>query len=59
MLGDGQLNYGWEQIMEVYYRIQLGRCLQVSPDFQFIWNPGYNKNRGPAEVYGLRMRVDF
>ena len=39
MLGDGQLNYGWEQIFEVYYRIQLGSYVQVSPDFQFIQIP--------------------
>lgn len=59
MLGDGRLNYGWEQVVEVYYRVQLGPYLQVSPDFQFIQNPGYNKDRGPVEVYGLRARLSF
>ncbi|MGO9137525.1 MAG: carbohydrate porin [Syntrophales bacterium] len=59
MLGDGQLNYGWEQIFEVYYRIQLGSYVQISPDFQFIQNPGYNKDRGPVEVYSMRVRLSF
>jgi carbohydrate-selective porin OprB len=59
LLGDGRLNYGYEQVLEVYYRIQLGSYLQVSPDFQFIQNPGYNRDRGPAEVYGLRARLSF
>lgn len=59
LLGDGGLNYGWEQALEVYYRIQLGPYAQISPDFQFIQNPGYNKDRGPAEVYGVRAHLSF
>ncbi len=59
LLGDGKLNYGFEQALELYYRIQVLRFVQISPDFQFIQNPGYNMDRGPAEVYGLRLRVVF
>jgi high affinity Mn2+ porin len=59
MLGDGKLNYGYEQVLEAYYRIQLGPYIQFTPDFQFIQNPGYNKDRGPAEVYGLRAHLSF
>ncbi|MGA2403401.1 MAG: carbohydrate porin [Syntrophobacteraceae bacterium] len=59
LLGDGALNYGFEQVFEVYYRIQVCRYVQISPDFQFIQNPGYNSDRGPVEVYGLRLRVSF
>ena len=36
LLGDGSLNYGLEQTVEAYYRIQLGSYVQFSPDFQFI-----------------------
>ncbi len=57
LLGDGNLNYGYEQAMEVYYMIQVNRLVQVSPDFQLIQNPGYNSVRGPVEVFGLRVRV--
>jgi len=59
LLGDGRLNYGLEQVLEVYYRIQLGPYVQLSPDFQFIQNPGYNQDRGPVEVYGLRLRLSI
>ncbi len=59
LLGDGKLNYGLEQVMELYYRIQVGRYVQISPDFQFIQNPGYNKDRGPVEVYGLRLHLSY
>ncbi len=59
MLGDGRLNYGYEQVLEAYYRVQIGKYLQVSPDFQFIQNPGYNKDRGPVEVFGLRAHLSL
>ena len=57
LLGDGKLNYGHERILEAYYRLQLGRFVQVSPDLQQIWNPGYNRDRGPATVFGLRLNL--
>jgi carbohydrate-selective porin OprB len=59
LLGDGALNYGLEQVLEIYYRIQVCRLVQISPDFQFIQNPGYNRDRGPAEVYGLRLHISY
>ncbi len=59
LLGDGKLNYGLEQTMEIYYRIQICSFIQISPDFQFIQNPGYNMDRGPVEVYGLRLRLSY
>ncbi len=39
LLGDGNLNYGFEQVLELYYRIQICRFVQISPDFQFIKDP--------------------
>jgi len=59
LLGDGKLNYGPEQVLETYYRIQLGQYAQLSPDFQYIQNPGYNRDRGPVEVYSFRLRLNF
>jgi high affinity Mn2+ porin len=59
LVGDERLNYGFEQVFEIYYRIQLGRYIQITPDFQNIWNPGYNRERGPAQVYGLRLHLNY
>jgi carbohydrate-selective porin OprB len=59
LLGDGRLAYGSEQLLEAYYRLQIGRFVQVSPDIQHIRNPGYNRDRGPATVLGLRANVHF
>ena len=59
LLGDGQLSYGMEQIFEAYYRVQIGKYAQVSPDFQYIMNPGYNRDRGPVKVYSMRLRLSY
>jgi len=59
LIGDGALNYGLEQVTEAYYRIQIGKYVQLSPDFQYIWNPAYNKDRGPVQVYGMRLRIYY
>ena len=58
-LGDGKLRYGLEQILEAYYRVQIGSYVQVSPDFQYIQNPGYNRDRGPAAVYSMRLHMSY
>ncbi|GAB2569768.1 carbohydrate porin [Dyella jejuensis] len=59
LLGDGALRYGPEQIAEVYYSIAVIHHLTLSPDLQFIRNPGYNRDRGPARFAGLRAHVEF
>lgn len=58
-LCDGALNYGYEKILEAYYRFQFGRYVQLSPDVQFVSNPGYNRDRGPARVIGLRLHASY
>jgi len=66
LLGDGRLNYGHEQILEAYYRIEYtwpqrpGPIRwQLSPDFQYIQNPGYNRDRGPVHVWGVRFHLEY
>jgi hypothetical protein len=59
LLGDGQLNYGSERIVEAFYRAQLGAFVEVTPDIQMIWNPGYNRDRGPATVISLRLNARY
>lgn len=58
-LGDGALNYGRERILEVFYSFQPVKHLWISPDFQYIQNPGYNRDRGPAKFYGMRFHTEF
>ena len=59
LLGDGRLNYGREKILESYYNAHLWRGIHLAGLLQYITNPGYNRDRGPALVPGTRLHVDF
>lgn len=59
LLNDGALRYGPEQIAELYYSIAVINHFTISPDLQFIRNPGYNRDRGPARFAGLRAHIQF
>jgi len=59
IIGDGRLNYGHEQIWEAYYSMNIANRLFISPDYQFIKNPAYNKDRGPVHIVSVRLHVEL
>ncbi len=64
LLGDGRLSYGSERLLETYYNYQLTKhgaatTIFVTGDYQHINNPGYNKDRGPADVVSLRVHLEL
>lgn len=60
IIGDGNLNYGLESISEFYYSFRLSKYgLWLTPDYQFILNPAYNKERGPAHSFGIRVHFEI
>ena len=59
LLGDGNLNYGRENIVESYYNWHAWRGLFYAVDVQHINNPGYNRDRGPVWVGSVRAHIDF
>jgi len=58
IIGDGRLNYGLEGIVEFYYDFQIRPGLVVTFDFQEIFNPAYNRDRGPVSVFSARVHWD-
>jgi hypothetical protein len=59
LLGDGNLNYAREDILEGYYNLHTWRGIYYALDAQFIEHPGYNQDRGSVLVESVRMHVDF
>ncbi len=60
MLGDGKLtHYGHETVLEVFYESQIASSLFLTFDYQFVKNPGYNKDRGPVNLFALRVHFSF
>jgi high affinity Mn2+ porin len=59
VVGDGQLNYSPERVLETYYSISIGGPTTLTLDYQFIANPGYNADRGPVSVWAARFHTEF
>ncbi len=59
-LGDGQLNRADEIAWETYYDWKFkNHQIWITPDVQFIGNPGYNADRGPLVIGALRLHAEF
>ncbi len=48
-----------ENVYELYYNAQVFPWLSVTPDFQYISNPGADKDGDDAFVAGLRLQMSF
>jgi high affinity Mn2+ porin len=60
IIGDGQLPMaGPEQIIETYYSFAATGFAKVTGDYQFVNNPGYNRQRGPVSAFALRLHAEF
>jgi high affinity Mn2+ porin len=60
LVGDGRLpNPGPEKILETYYSLAVLHSAHVSFDYQWIDHPAYNRDRGPASVYAVRVHAQF
>jgi carbohydrate-selective porin OprB len=59
IIGDGYLNYGYEEILETYYNAALFTNVWLSADYQFVNHPAYNKDRGPVNVFAIRGHFEF
>ena len=59
LLGDGALNYGRENIVETYYTAHVWKGVYLGPDLQHVNNPGYNRDRGPVLIPGMRTHLEF
>ena len=48
----------FEAITETYYSFPLS-VWRVTLDYQFVNNPGYNRDRGPVSIAGIRLHAQF
>jgi high affinity Mn2+ porin len=59
LVGDRMLPHpGPEQIIEAYYQLPVS-FFKLTLDYQFIVNPAYNADRGPASVVSARLHAQF
>ena len=59
-VGDGTIHPATESALEMFYSVYFGKApLWLTADYQHIWNPGFNRDRGPVNVFGLRIHGEF
>jgi len=59
LIGDGQLNYRHERVLETYYALALNKMLTFTADYQLLVNPAYNADRGPVSIFTGRLHGEF
>lgn len=60
LIGDGILpKYALEKIVETYYSYAITPTVKLSVDYQFTADPGYNAQRGPVSIFGIRLHAEF
>ena len=59
IIGDGNLNYAHEAILETYYNAKLFSAFWLTLDYQFVNHPAYNEDRGPVHVFSVRGHIEF
>lgn len=58
-IGDGALRYRPETIFEGYYNWNVGKQAWLTADYQHVANPAYNADRGPVEIFGMRLHFEY
>jgi high affinity Mn2+ porin len=59
LIGDGALTYGAEVLGELFYRAALTKLLSVGVNYQPLFNPAFNRDRGPVHIFTGRVHVAF
>lgn len=49
----------YESVLELYYNAEIFPWLNITPDVQYVANPGGNENVGSAIVLGARVQMSF
>ena len=58
-VGDGALKKATESSFDAFYSVSVRKWLWVAADYQRISNPGFNSDRGPVNVFNLKIHGEF
>jgi high affinity Mn2+ porin len=58
-IGDGNINPAMESTLDMFYSVNLLKSLWLSGDYQHIINPAFNADRGPVNVFSVRIHAEF
>lgn len=58
-VGDGRITPAAELVLEVFYSVNVFSSLWVSGSFLHVANPAFNADRGPVEIFGLKVHAEL
>lgn len=58
-IGDGKINVRPERVVDIYYKWHVVGPAWLTFDYQHLNNPAYNADRGPVNIYGARVHLEF
>jgi hypothetical protein len=58
-VGDGHIRQAPESVIDVFYSFNVLKAIWLTADYQHLWNPGFNADRGPVEIVSGRVHAEF
>jgi carbohydrate-selective porin OprB len=58
-IGDGAIRPGAESAFDVFYSAAVCRWLWFTGDYQHVANPAFNQDRGPVNLFTVRIHGEF
>ena len=58
-IGDGTIREAPESVIDVFYSVSVANAVWLSADYQRVWNPAFNADRGPVDIFGARVHAEY
>jgi hypothetical protein len=58
-VGDGNLRQAGEGVVDFFYSANFLKAVWLTADYQFLWNPGFNADRGNTNILSGRIHAEF
>ena len=58
-VGDGAIKRATETSFDIFYNVHLKKSYWLTGDYQHISNPGFNADRGPVNLFTVRIHGEY
>jgi high affinity Mn2+ porin len=58
-IGDGKITPSSERGLDLFYSTSASTWLWLSGDYQHITHPAFNADRGPVNVFAVKIHGEF
>jgi high affinity Mn2+ porin len=58
-VGDGHITRAAETALDAFYSVNFRKSLWLSGDFQRVANPAFNSDRGPVDLWSVKIHGEF